>query len=236
MFAEAGRPDAAKNPTVKSSIWVRQCSRCLSHVSRWCRANFWPASSFWCRSLSFASRRLRVRPFISSYCCSGFCPVNQSSQARLVSTSEFRQSKNAISQCSLYDLYRLVEYPADRVHSVWKLQGGCAFCTHKRYGTWNQSNSVNVNNLSWAALHLIGSLPESKWKPNPTNWFALAIEHQLLPHEGCSGRDDPQWGTACITGVFQSCTNLFLGHWADVPHNFSCALKKIRIVNRDAWL
>ena len=32
-----------------------------------CRANFWPASSFWCRSLSFASRRLCVRPCSGSW-------------------------------------------------------------------------------------------------------------------------------------------------------------------------
>ena len=29
------------------------------------------------------------------------------------------------------------------------------------------------------------------WRPNPTRWFAVAIEHPLLPpHEPCSGRHD----------------------------------------------
>ena len=39
----------------------------------------------------------------------------------------------------------------------------------------------------------------------------MAIEHPLLPpHEPCSGRHDPHWGTACIAGVFQHCANVFL--------------------------
>ena len=43
----------AKNPIQKSSIWVWQrswtmASYYLQHVSKWCRANFGPASSFSC--------------------------------------------------------------------------------------------------------------------------------------------------------------------------------------------
>ena len=77
----------------------------------------------------------------------------------------------------------------------------------------------------WAALPLTNLSPASKWQPNPTNWFAKAIEHPLLQaHEGCWGRDASHRGTPCIAGVHQHCTNVFLGLIEQMSHlyNFSC--------------